>query len=97
MRLIDADALMKYCLNQKEKTVDCNDIARFSSAQPMRKKGKWIERECGTEDKAEGWPTVIVCSCCDFPATTFYSEDCERRTQIKTHFCPSCGADMRNN
>lgn len=28
-RLIDADALMKYCLNQKSKTISCNDIARF--------------------------------------------------------------------
>lgn len=27
--LIDANALMEYCLNQKEKTIDCNDIARF--------------------------------------------------------------------
>ena len=59
------------------------------------KKGKWIERECGTEEKEEGWETVIVCSRCDFPATTFYSEDCESRTQIKTHFCPNCGCDMR--
>lgn len=29
MRLIDADALMEYCSNQKTKTVSCNDIARF--------------------------------------------------------------------
>lgn len=29
MRLIDADALVEYCLNQRTKTVDCNDIARF--------------------------------------------------------------------
>ena len=59
-----------------------------------RKKGKWIERESGTEDKENGFDTVIVCSCCDFPATTFYSEDCESRTQIRTDFCPNCGARM---
>ena len=29
MRPIDADALMDYCNNQKDKTVDANDIARF--------------------------------------------------------------------
>lgn len=29
MRLIDADALMDYCNNQKDKTIDANDIARF--------------------------------------------------------------------
>lgn len=28
-KLIYADALMEYCLNQKTKTIDCNDIARF--------------------------------------------------------------------
>lgn len=28
-RLIDADALMEYCQNDKTKTIDCNDIARF--------------------------------------------------------------------
>jgi hypothetical protein len=63
--------------------------------QPKRKRGKWIERESDTEDKENGFKTVIVCSCCDFPATTFYSEDCESRTQIRTDFCPNCGADMR--
>lgn len=78
---------------------DCKDAAysvlgELPSAQPERK-GKWIERESGTEDKGNGFDTVIVCSCCDFPATTFYSEDCESRTQIRTDFCPNCGADMR--
>lgn len=28
-RLINANALMEFCRNQKNKTVDCNDIARF--------------------------------------------------------------------
>jgi hypothetical protein len=59
------------------------------------KRGKWIERESDTEDKENGFETVIVCSRCDYPATTFYSEDCESRTQIRTAFCPTCGADMR--
>ena len=29
MRSIDADALINYCNNQKDKTIDANDIARF--------------------------------------------------------------------
>lgn len=33
-RLIDADALMVYCRNQKSRTIDCNDIARFPTAVP---------------------------------------------------------------
>ncbi len=64
-------------------------------SKTQKKRGKWIERENGTEDKENGFETVIVCSHCDFPATTFYSEDCESRTQIRTDFCPNCGADMR--
>jgi hypothetical protein len=36
MRLIDADVLMEYCNNQKDKTIDANDIARFPTV------GGWI-------------------------------------------------------
>ena len=32
MRLIDADALMAYCNNLVDKTIDANDIARFPTA-----------------------------------------------------------------
>lgn len=31
-RLIDANALMEYCNNLKNKTIDANDIARFPAA-----------------------------------------------------------------
>jgi len=34
-RLINANALMKYCQNQKDKKVDCNDIARFPTYPTM--------------------------------------------------------------
>lgn len=68
---------------------------RIGASKGQKKHGKWIERESDTEDKKNGFETVIVCTCCDFPATTFYSEDCESRTQIRTDFCPNCGAYMR--
>ena len=32
MRLIDADALLEYCNNLQDKTIDANDIARFPTA-----------------------------------------------------------------
>lgn len=67
---------------------------RIGASKVQKKHGKRIERESGIEDKEEGFETVIVCSCCDFPATTFYSENCESRTQIRTRFCTNCGADM---
>ena len=85
------------CAHEYEHRHFLKILMELPSAQPEPKKGKWIERECGTEEKEEGWGTVIVCSRCDFPATTFYSEDCESRTQIRTQFCPNCGADMRED
>lgn len=36
MRPIDADALMDYCNNLKDKTIDANDIARFPTI------GGWV-------------------------------------------------------
>jgi hypothetical protein len=36
MRLIDADALIEYCNNQKVKTVSANDIARFGGINNAR-------------------------------------------------------------
>ena len=39
--LISREALCKYCLNIKDRTVDANDIMRFPSAEPEWKKGKW--------------------------------------------------------
>ena len=35
--LIDASMLMQYCQNQRSKTVDCNDIARFPIVIPADK------------------------------------------------------------
>lgn len=41
-RYIDADELMNYCHNTKDGTIDCNDIARFPTAdvEPVRH-GRW--------------------------------------------------------
>lgn len=107
MRLIDADELLqtvsiKSVFGNEINKMKCGELRKIlemikdaPTIEPERKKGKWIERESGTEDKEMGFETVIVCTCCDFPATTFYSEDCESRTQIRTDFCPNCGADTR--
>lgn len=43
MRLIDADALMDYTYNQKSRTIDCNDIARFPTAYSVDKVVEEIE------------------------------------------------------
>ena len=101
MRLIDADELLTAFPVDDEPTLTKScvrmTIQHMPTIEPERIRGRWIERESGTEDKENGFETVIVCSHCDFPATTFYSEDCESRTQIRTDFCPNCGADMRES
>jgi len=48
MRLIDADALMNYCNNLKDKTIDANDIARFPTVGGWINDYEWICPACGT-------------------------------------------------
>lgn len=44
-RLIDADKLMEYCQNLKERKIDCNDIARFPTAYDVDKVVQQLEEE----------------------------------------------------
>lgn len=47
-RYIEVNALMNYANNQKDKTIDANDIARFPCADVVeRKRGKWIYDDFG--------------------------------------------------
>lgn len=84
-RLIDADALMEYCSNQKTKTISNNDIARFPTAQADRPHGEWYNR-----DSDGTWATVdfAYCSECKQPII-------HKHASPLWHFCPNCGADMR--
>jgi len=52
MRLIDANALLEYCNNQKYKMVDMNDIARFPTAVG------WVSVNDRLPDKSGN---VLVC------------------------------------
>lgn len=82
-RLIDADALMEYCSNQKTKTISNNDIARFPTVQAARPTGEWIDKG----DYAE-------CSSCGAHSGTQF--DGVEPMPRKTKFCSECGAYMRN-
>lgn len=95
-RYIDANRLIEFCLNNKSRTVDANDIARFPCTADVveRKKGMWIHgRELSREmigDMVtaifyEGWE----CSECNFLV--------EEELKPLWNFCPNCGADMRGD
>lgn len=80
-RLIDGEKLIEYCNNQKVKTIDANDIARFPTvdAAPV-KHGKWF-------DAMVGELPVQVCDQCN----TFFPL---AYTGGGHHYCPNCGAKM---
>lgn len=80
MRLIDADKLIIYCLNQKSKTIGCNDIARFPTveAEPIRH-AKWLPIYYDNQ------PMICACSLCDRRVINKY--DLPR-------YCSTCGAKM---
>lgn len=81
IRLIDANALMKYTLNTISRSIDCNDIARFPTIDPesLRPKGKWKLNRDGSG----------TCSECHRTRNDVWDMD------DWDNFCSHCGADMR--
>ena len=67
-----------------------NIVENIPSAEPERKKGKWIEKDvCETKGQIEEWQSA-KCSVCGKYHTTpylYYFDDYA--------FCPNCGAEMR--
>ena len=60
-------------------------VKQMDTAQPERKRGKWIEDD-------DGWDEVIWrCSECDAVFTLVDGTPKEN----EYYFCPHCGADMR--
>lgn len=55
----------------------------FQPTQPERKKGKWIQDSIASN--------IFRCSECGYDAPVDSTAGCE----IKSNFCPWCGADMR--
>ena len=81
-RLIDADALMEYCSNQKSKTISNNDIARFPTVSPDRPQGEWI-LECDSEGEGDNLYRCSECGC---------EYGCQEYD--KPNFCLDCGVRM---
>ena len=43
---VKLDAIMEYCQNQKDKTISCNDIARFNTADVIeRSEYEYLKKE----------------------------------------------------
>ena len=87
--LISRSALMEYCSNQKSKSIDNNDIARFPSVKAAQ--GEWIDKgwngdwQFQTDGRGNSWHEY-ECSECGF-----------HNKGGKSNFCPSCGAAMKQN
>lgn len=78
--LISRSALMEYCSNQKSKSIDNNDIARFPSAEAVQ--GEWID--------IDSYYRMATCSHC-LKVTMFEKWGEYTRPY---NFCPNCGAKM---
>ena len=83
--LISRNALVEFCLNTKDRTIDANDIMRFPSAESERKKGEWVY------DGIRGRFPVCKCSICG------HYENADWALLQGANFCPNCGADMRGD
>lgn len=90
-RLIDSEKLIEYCNNQKVKTIDANDIARFPTVDAIPvKHGRWEGDEtCDAYDIAgvKTWAVKRKCSVCGFVHKFIEAHMCYE-------FCPNCGAKM---
>ena len=82
------------CINHpellsKEDTMHCIDNLPAADVAPVRH-GEWIEYEtssyAGTDDFGE--PKWV-------PKKFFRCSICRKGTAVRSHFCPNCGADMR--
>jgi hypothetical protein len=80
--LISRKALCEFCLNTKDRTVDANDIMRFPSAEPEKKKGKWI--------KVGHWGRCYKCNQCG----NYLDFDGVNAGRGDANFCPNCGTRM---
>ena len=66
--------------------VSVSELENLPSAQPERKKGKWIITKTERGWNCAEYPTEVTCSNCN------YIEDYQKALD----FCPNCGADMRS-
>ena len=66
-------------------------IRELPSAQPERKRGRWIYGEDNPGTGRDGW----FCSECEHFEMWDYSADMKSAELNLPNYCPNCGADMR--
>ena len=91
---IDVFEILADKMSDEGKTVMAQAVAVMKdlrSAEPKRKKGKWIDGMLYYDFDESEWEKV-KCSVCENFVTKqiFYHNN-------KYHYCPYCGADMRGN
>ena len=82
---IDALETVKSCLVEEEhQFLDCliSDMKKLPSAEPERKKGKWIKAD-SQQYFRKHYP-LFTCSACGY----------RKDSQKKWNYCPNCGARM---
>lgn len=77
---VTEEAVKEYCRKRCLCIVDSALLKKYASAQPERKKGKWIY---GHEYKIIG-----------NPYGHYRCDQCQTIVGYETHFCPDCGAEM---
>lgn len=88
MRPIDANALMDFARNHVNRTVDCNDIARFPTLDYVPvKRGEWIR----ANEEQVYFDVEYMCSECQFVVAV---SGIGRPLLYGYKHCPKCGAKM---
>lgn len=76
-------------LTKEEIIYAINDIP---SAEPERKKGKWVFEDGKPVNRTLKMGEIAVCDQCGKKAPGYPFWECDLEL---TNFCPNCGADMR--
>lgn len=92
MRLIKAEALCEYANNQRDKTIDANDIMRFPAidAEPVQH-GRWIKMTGMLPPEYHGH---YCCSECGWHMKGIRNSWTREEEFL---YCPHCGVKMEAN
>lgn len=86
--LISREELLEIAEQQGHITID--DILSCETVTSEVKRGQWI-RVDGSYWKWKEHGAISVAK------ITYKCSECERRTAVKSSYCPNCGADMRGD